>query len=99
VGLDTQPKRECVTVTAGCVTCEDLLYIETENLLSCLAVDTLIIAKTCFKTLKKWTEEMFDINGFVDVADFTIDICKENQRAIARTVKPKTGQGDKSTTK
>jgi hypothetical protein len=79
IGLDTQAKRDCVTVTAGCVTVEDLLYVEMENLLECLELDTPIIAKTCLKTLKKWTEDMFDLSGMVDVADFTLDICKENQ--------------------
>jgi hypothetical protein len=35
VGLDTQQRRDCVTIIAGCVTCEYLLYVETENLSSC----------------------------------------------------------------
>jgi hypothetical protein len=53
IGLDTQQKRDCVMVTAGCTTVDNLLYVETENLLLCLEVDTSIIAKTRLKTLKK----------------------------------------------
>jgi hypothetical protein len=38
----------------------------------CLEADTPIIAKTQLKTLKKWAEEMFDVDGAVNVADFMI---------------------------
>jgi hypothetical protein len=96
IGLDTQAKRDCVMVTAGCVTVEDLLYVETKNLLACLEADTPIMAKTRLKTLKKWTEDMFDLSGDVDVANFTLDVCKENQWAIARTAKPAAGKTDKT---
>jgi hypothetical protein len=99
IALDTQAKRDCVMVTAGCVTVEDLLYVETENLLACLEADTPIIAKTRLKTLKKWAKDMFDLSGNVDVADFTLDVCKENQQVIARTAKPAAGKSDKTIAK
>jgi hypothetical protein len=27
--------------------------------------------------LKKWTEDVFDVEGTVDVANFTLEVCKE----------------------
>jgi hypothetical protein len=53
IGLDTQPKRDKVLITAGCMTAENLLYVETDNLLGCLEADTPIIAKTRLKTFEK----------------------------------------------
>jgi hypothetical protein len=99
IGLDARAKRDCVTLTAGCVNVGDLLYVEMESLLECLELDTPIIAKTCLKTLNKWTEDMFDLSGTVDVAEFTLDICTENQQATARTAKPTAGKTDKSIVK
>jgi hypothetical protein len=69
IGLDTPQKGDQVLVMAGCQTVEDLLYVKTENPLTCLADDTPIVAKTRLKTLKKWTEETYDVNRFVVVAD------------------------------
>jgi hypothetical protein len=96
VGLGTQAKWDCVIVAAGCVTADDLMYVETDNLIACLDPATSIIAKTRLKTLKKWVEEFFDVNGVVDVADFTADICRSNER---ETTKPSTTQAEKSVTK
>jgi hypothetical protein len=99
VGMDTQVKRDSVTVTAGCVKADDLMYVETESLINCLDPATSIIAKTHLKTLKNWVEDSFDIHGIVDVAMFMADVCRESQRAIARTLKPSTTQAETSVTK
>jgi hypothetical protein len=97
IGLDTQPKRDKLLITAGCMTAEDLLYVKTENLLACLKADTPIIAKTRLKTLKKWVEDIYDVSGRVDIHAFTLDVCKEHQQAIARTSKPSVAARDKAT--
>jgi hypothetical protein len=65
-----------------------LYYVELESILLCLDADTPIISKTRLKTLKKWTEDTYDVYGTVVTADFTLNICKENQRAMARSTKP-----------
>jgi hypothetical protein len=49
--------------------------------------------------MKKWVEDMYDIHGEVDIALFTTVICQDNQRAIAQTTKPSTGQEEKAATK
>jgi hypothetical protein len=85
IGLDTQAKRDSVTITAGCQTADDLMYVQTESLINCLDPATSIIAKTRLKTMKKWVEDSFDINGSVDISSFTADVCRVNQRAIACT--------------
>jgi hypothetical protein len=90
IGLETQPKRDKILLNAGCTVVEDLLYVESESLLSCLELDTPIISKTRLKTLKKWAEDTFDVFGMVDIAGFTLDVCKENQRTMARSSKPST---------
>jgi hypothetical protein len=86
IGLNTQAKRDHILQNAGCTVVDDLLYVETDSLLSCLEADTPIISKTRLKTLKKWTEDTFDIYQSVDIADFTLDICKENQHAMEKVV-------------
>jgi hypothetical protein len=90
IGLDTQPKRDKILLNAGCTVVEDLLYVESESLLSCLELDTPILSKTRLKTLKKWAEDTFDVFGTVDIAGFTLDVCKVNQRTMARSSKPST---------
>jgi hypothetical protein len=47
--------------------------------------------------LKKWVEDMYDISGSVDIHAFTLDICKEHQRAIAQTRKPAAASREKVT--
>jgi hypothetical protein len=66
--------------------------METDNVLVCLEADTPIIAKNKLKPLKKRVEAMYDISGSVDIHAFTLEICKEHQRAIARTSKPATAR-------
>jgi hypothetical protein len=46
IGLDTQEKRDFVTHIAGCVTAEDLLYVETNSFIDCLDPSSSIISKT-----------------------------------------------------
>jgi hypothetical protein len=58
IGLDTQAKRDGVTVNAGCMTTDDLMYVETDSLMDCLNPTTTIVAKTRIKTLKKWVLRM-----------------------------------------
>jgi hypothetical protein len=63
-------------------------FDKSDSLRQCLEVDTPIISKTRLKTLKKWAEDTYDIEGDVDIANFTLQVCKENQRAMARSSKP-----------
>jgi hypothetical protein len=44
--------------------------------------------KTRLNTLKKWTEDTFDVYQTVDISDFTLDACRENQWVMARSSKP-----------
>jgi hypothetical protein len=71
IGLDTPAKRDRVTVNAGITTAEDLLYVEMDSMIECSTNNTTIIAKTRLKTLKKWAEDEYDIEGNVDVRKFT----------------------------
>jgi hypothetical protein len=97
IGLDTPAKRDRVTINAGVTSAEDLLYVELESLIDCLTATTSILAKTRLKTVKRWVEDEFDIEGNIDIRKFTEDICKERQRIIARSVKTTAQQVDKST--
>ena len=87
IGLDTQAKRDRITNT-GILTAEDLMLIDMTGLIECVSINTIsIMVRTRLKTLKRWVEEEFDIEGEgkVDVRKFTTDVCKEKQREIART--------------
>lgn len=98
IGLDTVAKRERVTINAGVTTAEDLLYVEMDSLIDCLTNNTTIIAKACLKTLKRWAEDEYDIEGQVDIRKFNEEICKERQRNIARSTKAGVQPLDKGTT-
>jgi hypothetical protein len=76
-------------------TCGYLMYVKTESLINCLGVATSITAKTGPKTLKEWEEDSFDINGMVNIPNFTAEICPENQQDIAQSTKPGTTQAEK----
>jgi hypothetical protein len=98
IGLDTDAKRQRVTVNAGCTTAEDLLMVETDSLVDCLTNNTSILSKTKLKTLKRWAEEEYDIEGSVDIRKFTVGVCRERQRQLARTDKTVGQQTEKGTT-
>ena len=87
IGLDTQAKRDRITNT-GIRTAEDLMLIDMEGLMDCISVNTIsIMVRTRMKTMKKWVEEEFDVEGEgnVDISKFTIEVCKEKQREISRS--------------
>jgi hypothetical protein len=98
IGFDTQAKRDQVTVNAGVTTAFDLLLVDMDDLTDGLTANTSGLAKMRLKTLKKWAEEVFDINGDFNIRDFTMAICEERQMGMARSTKLSSTQGDKSTT-
>jgi Reverse transcriptase (RNA-dependent DNA polymerase) len=97
IGLDTPAKRDRVTINAGITEAEGLLYVEMDSLINSLTPQTSIIAKTRLKTLKRWVEEEYDIEGAIDISKFTDHVCRDLQRSIARSTKP-TQQADKGAT-
>jgi hypothetical protein len=50
------------------------------------------------KTMKRWAEEEYDLNGDVDVRAFTIQVFNEKQMSIARSTKTIGMQADKGGT-
>jgi hypothetical protein len=98
IGLDTQAKRDRVTMNAGVTTAFDLLLIDMEGLVEGLTANTSGLAKMRLKTMKKWAEEEYDLNGNVDIRAFTTVVCGERQMNIARSTKVSGQQVDKSST-
>jgi hypothetical protein len=82
IGLNTQAKWDCVTITDGCLTADDLMYVETDSLIACLDQATSIIAKTRLKTMKKWVEDAYDVDRSVDISQFIANVYRETQHAI-----------------
>jgi hypothetical protein len=95
VGLDTQAKRDRVTINAGVTNVMALLLIDTEGLVEGLTATTTGLAKMRLKTMKRWAEEQYDLNGDVDVRAFTIEVCSEKQMSMARSTKVGGLQPDK----
>ena len=78
VGLDTQQKRDCVTVRGGVTTIDDILLVDIEGLLDCLPKEVSITVRSHLKTLKIWAEEQYKINGTINVDEFTNEVCRTN---------------------
>ena len=99
IGLDTQAKRDRVTVRAGVTQADDLLLVDTDSLLDCLTENTSVMAKTRLKALKLWTKEQFDIHKRITIHDFTQDVCKEKQMLIANPKSSTKTSSDSGSTK
>jgi hypothetical protein len=100
IGLDTQAKRDRISLRGGVTIINDLLLVDMESLLDCLTDNTSVMAKTRLKTLKLWAEEQYDINQTIDIHNFTEEVCREKQMKIAKaTTKQKSSGSDSATSK
>jgi hypothetical protein len=87
-----------VIVNAGVTTAFDLLLIDMEGLSDGIKATNSGLAKMRLKTLRKWAEEIYDLNGIIDIRDFTAAVCAEKQMGMTRSTKVSGMQADKSTT-
>jgi hypothetical protein len=68
-------------------TVEDLFYNEMDNLIECLPNNTSTIVKICLKTLKKWAEDEYDLEGTLAIIKFAVDVCRGKETGMAKTSK------------
>jgi hypothetical protein len=95
IGFNTQEQRGRIITSIM-----DLIMIDMEQLLGCLTTNTTVMSKTKLQTLKRWAEEQYDTYHEINIADFTIDVCREQQMKFARSKdKTKTKSDTPATTK
>jgi hypothetical protein len=99
IGLDTVAKRERVIVNGGVRTINNILYIKIDSLIECLTNNTSVLSKTKLKNLKLWAETEDDIGNGIDLNRFTVEVCRERQKVIAKSSRSTTDTSDKHSNK
>jgi hypothetical protein len=85
IGFNTQEQRGRIITRGGVTTIMDLIMIDMDQLLGCLTTNTTVMSKTKLQTLKRWAEEQYDTYHGINIADFTIDVCREQHMKFAQS--------------